>query len=99
MAAGAPAGTTDVYVDGRPDMSYAIPGRPMPGLGSDKYLPMLMGGLRGRPSRLTMPRPVPRFPTPGRMDGMRLVKQRPDYEEYFGPGGMGMTRNIRRATP
>ena len=55
-------------------MSYAIPGRQMPGMGYDKYIPMLMGGLRGRPSRLTMPRPVPRFPTPGRMDGMRLAK-------------------------
>lgn len=74
MAAGAPAGTTDVYVDGRPDMSYAIPGRQIPGTGYDKYIPMLMGGLRGRPSRLAMPRPVPRFPTPGRMDGMREAK-------------------------
>ena len=86
------------YGGGAPMGGAPMAGR-MPGTGYDQYLPVLMGGLRNRPSRLAMPRPVPRFPTPGRMDGMRLVKQRPDFEQYAGPGGVSMTRNIMRATP
>lgn len=46
----------------------------MPGTGYDQYLPMLRQAMTSPQMRIRMPRPVPRFPTPGRMDGMRLAK-------------------------
>ena len=87
-------------MDSAPTMSIAGPMPPMAqGIGYDQYLPMVRQRMRMAPPMVRMPAPPPRFPTPGRMDGMRLVKRRPDYEEYVGPGGMGMTRNITRAIP
>jgi hypothetical protein len=55
-------------------MDSMVPGRQMPGMGYDQYLPMIRRKMMAPPMQMRMPRPVPRFPTPGRMDGMRLAK-------------------------
>ncbi|MGA0134445.1 MAG: hypothetical protein ACO3ND_08845 [Opitutales bacterium] len=52
----------------------SVPGKQMPGMGYDQYLPMVRQRMMAPPARVRMPRPVPRFPTPGRMDGMREAK-------------------------
>lgn len=44
------------------------------GIGYDQYLPMVRQRMRMAPPMVRMPAPPPRFPTPGRMDGMRLAK-------------------------
>ncbi len=46
----------------------------MPGAGYDQYLPMLRQQMMAPPMRVRMPAAPPRFPTPGRMDGMREAK-------------------------
>ncbi len=61
------------YGGGAPMGGPPMAGR-MPGTGYDQYLPMVRQQMMAPPMRMRMPRPVPRFPTPGRMDGMRLAK-------------------------
>ena len=54
-------------------MGGAPMGGSMPGTGYDQYMPQIRQQMMAPPMRIRMPRPVPRFPTPGRMDGMRLA--------------------------
>jgi hypothetical protein len=72
------------YGGGAP-MPGQMPGQ-MPGTGYDQYLPMVRQRMMAPPMRVRMPRPVPRFPTPGRMDGMRQAKR----SEPRGMMGMGV---------
>lgn len=62
-----------------------MPPTPMAqGLGYDQYLPAVRQRLQQQaPMMLQMPAPPPRFPTPGRMDGMREHTPRT-------PRGMGL---------
>ena len=52
----------------------SVPGRQMPGMGYDQYLPMLRQQMMAPPMRVRMPAAPPRVLTPGRMDGMREAR-------------------------
>jgi hypothetical protein len=75
---GAPPGASDqrfIDVTGMPMGTPMVPGRQMPGMGYDQYIPMIRERIRRKPMPgLRLPSAPPRFPTPGRMDGMREAK-------------------------
>lgn len=56
----------------------------MPGLGYDSYLAMMRQAMLGNGAprvSIAMPKPPPRFPTPGRMDGVRVYQtNKPRYD-------------------
>lgn len=71
-----------------------IPGNAMPGIGYDTYgqRPRLVRHLvPSAQMMIPMPKPPPRFPTPGRMDGAKVYEPRGGARTAFVPtmyGGM-----------